>query len=185
MSDTKFNAAKDAERLRSVARGLSYNAVSEAVWKHVILEIAMRLETGAYIELANPDPEPDYWHVVDEYGESIYSASFKQACHDHINDALNNSNAFQDLEAEKWIVEGLFVKTPAQQRWLLTEELQKTAKLFALEAAELRIEREKLYAALKNTLPLLHTGDELPIEYYADKPGVLGDAIRALGKARG
>ena len=42
-----------------------------------------------------------------------------------------------------------------------------------------------LYAALEKALPLLHTGDELPLEYYADKPGALGDAIRALRKARG
>ncbi|BEV09327.1 hypothetical protein [Methylophilus sp. DW102] len=45
---SKFDAASDAERLRSVGRGMSYNDLSEATWKHVILEIAMRLETGGY-----------------------------------------------------------------------------------------------------------------------------------------
>lgn len=50
MIKAKFDAKQDADRLRSVARGLSYNAVSEAVWKHVILEIAMRLESGGYCE---------------------------------------------------------------------------------------------------------------------------------------
>lgn len=48
---SKFDAVSDAERLRSIGRGLSYNDLSEATWKHVILEIAMRLETGGY----NPD----------------------------------------------------------------------------------------------------------------------------------
>lgn len=38
----------DAERLRSVARGMSYNDPAETVHKHVISEIAMRLETGFY-----------------------------------------------------------------------------------------------------------------------------------------
>lgn len=45
---SKFDAAADAERLRSIGRGMSYNDISEATWKHVILEIAMRLETGGY-----------------------------------------------------------------------------------------------------------------------------------------
>lgn len=51
----KFNARDDAERLKSVGRGLSYNDHSEAVWKHTILEIAMRLETDGYIA---PRPTP-------------------------------------------------------------------------------------------------------------------------------
>lgn len=46
--EAKFNATADADRLRSVARGMSYNDISEATWKHVILEIAMRLDTGGY-----------------------------------------------------------------------------------------------------------------------------------------
>lgn len=46
--DAKFNSHDDAERLRSIARGMSYNDMSEATWKHVILEIAMRLDTGGY-----------------------------------------------------------------------------------------------------------------------------------------
>jgi hypothetical protein len=72
----------------------------------------------------------------------------------------------------------LFTSPPSKQ--LIDADMHKTAKLFALEAAELRIERNRLYAALEKALPLLHTGDEIPIEYYSDKPGVLGDALRAL-----
>jgi hypothetical protein len=41
-----------------------------------------------------------------------------------------------------------------------------------------------LLQALINALPNLHTGDELPMSYYADKKGVLGDALRAIAKAK-
>ena len=46
--EPKFSASDDAERLKSVGRGMSYNDASEAVWKHTLMEIAMRLETGGY-----------------------------------------------------------------------------------------------------------------------------------------
>ncbi len=42
-----------------------------------------------------------------------------------------------------------------------------------------------LLQALINALPNLHTGDELPMSYYADKKGVLGEALRAIAKAKG
>lgn len=45
----KFSTRDDAERLKSVARGMSYNDIGEAVWKYTLLEIAMRLETGGYV----------------------------------------------------------------------------------------------------------------------------------------
>lgn len=45
-------------------------------------------------------------------------------------------------------------------------------------------QRKELLEALINALPMLHTGDELPINYYANKPGVLGDALRAIAKAK-
>jgi hypothetical protein len=46
-------------------------------------------------------------------------------------------------------------------------------------------QRDELLEALINVLPNLHTGDELPMSYYADKKGVLGDALRAIAKAKG
>ena len=46
-------------------------------------------------------------------------------------------------------------------------------------------QRDELLEALINALPKLHTGDELPMSYYADKKGVLGDALRAIAKAKG
>jgi hypothetical protein len=46
-------------------------------------------------------------------------------------------------------------------------------------------QRDELLQALINVLPKLHTGDELPMSYYADKKGVLGDALRAIAKAKG
>jgi len=42
---------------------------------------------------------------------------------------------------------------------------------------------DELVFALKAALPLLHTGDELPMDYYADRPGVLGNALRAIKRA--
>lgn len=42
---------------------------------------------------------------------------------------------------------------------------------------------DDLLKAVKYALPLLHTGDELPMDYYADKPGALGNALRAIKRA--
>ena len=48
-TSSKFNAREDAERLKSIGRSMSYSVDEEAVWKHTLLEIAMRLETGGYV----------------------------------------------------------------------------------------------------------------------------------------
>lgn len=51
MSGTEERFAErraDAEYLRSIARGLSYNVKGEAVRKHRLNEIAMRIDTGFY-----------------------------------------------------------------------------------------------------------------------------------------
>jgi hypothetical protein len=46
----KFDARADASQLRSTAAGLTYNGTpDEAAAKHLLLEIAMRLETGGYL----------------------------------------------------------------------------------------------------------------------------------------
>ena len=63
--------------------------------------------------MSNKTKEPDYWHVVDQNGESIYSASFKQACVDHINDSLLADEWNSDIGL--WRVEGLYVKP--QNTW--------------------------------------------------------------------
>ena len=47
-SASKFSAAADAARLESIARSMSYNNKSEAVIKHTLNEIAMRLASGGY-----------------------------------------------------------------------------------------------------------------------------------------
>lgn len=49
----KFNAREDAERLKYIGRSMSYNVDKETVWKHTLLEIAMRLETGGYVATAS------------------------------------------------------------------------------------------------------------------------------------
>ena len=47
-AENQFSTRDDAERLKSVARGMSYNDHGEAVWKHTLMEIAVRLEAGGY-----------------------------------------------------------------------------------------------------------------------------------------
>lgn len=42
---------------------------------------------------------------------------------------------------------------------------------------------DDLVTVLRAVLPLLHTGDEIPMDYYADKPGSLGMTLRALKRA--
>ena len=41
------------------------------------------------------------WIVLDENGYPIYCAGWPEACHEHINDAINS---FRVEDAEKWIV---------------------------------------------------------------------------------
>ena len=43
-----FNSKDDAEHRKFIASCLSHKDVTEAVWKHTLIEIAVRLETGAY-----------------------------------------------------------------------------------------------------------------------------------------
>ena len=41
------------------------------------------------------------WLVIDENGQPIFCAGWPQACHEHINDAINEHNIY---EAAKWTV---------------------------------------------------------------------------------
>lgn len=68
-------------------------------------------EIDAY--LAKPEPEPDYWHVVDKEGNSIYSASFKQACIDHINEAMLADS--WDSDVGLWVVRPLYTELPVRK----------------------------------------------------------------------
>ena len=54
-----------------------------------------------------------------------------------------------------------------------------------LSQDELIAQRDELLEALEAALPLLHTGDELPLSYYKDKPSILGKALQAIAKAKG
>ena len=58
------------------------------------------------IELAKPEPQPDYWHVMGPDGESIFSASWKEACHEYIIDSID----FGSDEAASWVVRPLWAK---------------------------------------------------------------------------
>lgn len=48
------------------------------------------------------------WIVLDEDSDPIYSASYAQACHDHINDAI----AHGIEHAGKWVVREATIKPP-------------------------------------------------------------------------
>lgn len=51
--------------------------------------------------MSNEQKEKRIFVVLDETGEPIHSASWIDACHEHINDAINE---FQIEGAEKWRV---------------------------------------------------------------------------------
>lgn len=80
---------------------------------------------------------------------------------------------------------------PVKNTLLLAELYEASNKAYttkhdeAVANARLIAAAPDLLEALINALPMLHTGDELPISYYADKKGVLGDALRAITKAKG
>ena len=50
---------------------------------------------------------------------------------------------------------------------------------------KVKAQRDELVKTLEATLPFLHTGDELPMSYYKDKPCVLGMVLRQIAKAKG
>lgn len=50
---------------------------------------------------SNPRAGHKVWLVVDEVGQPIHCTSWREACHEHINDAIND---FQVEGAEKWKV---------------------------------------------------------------------------------
>ncbi len=72
---------------------------------------------------------------------------------------------------------------------LVIHFLGKPATHIIAEAAnrmnELETQRDELMKTLEATLPFLHTGDELPMSYYKDKPCVLGMVLREIAKAKG
>lgn len=77
-------------------------------------------------ELKKPDPEPDYWHVVDEDGNSIYSSSFKEACHDHIKEAQLSDDIYFAVDvASKWVVRPLWSKPQIKPEPLSDDEIIK------------------------------------------------------------
>jgi hypothetical protein len=47
---------------------------------------------------------------VDEDGLSIYSASFKEACQDHINDTLMGDSCYPTEQVAQWVVRPLWSK---------------------------------------------------------------------------
>ena len=53
------------------------------------------------------------------------------------------------------------------------------------EIKELKIHRDELLEVLEAALPLLHTGDEIPMEDYRDRSCVLGRALTVIAKVKG
>lgn len=75
-------------------------------------------------ELKKPDPEPDYWHVVDEDGNSIYSSSFKEACHYHIKEAQLSDDIYFAVDvASKWVVRPLWSRPQIKPEPLSDDEI--------------------------------------------------------------
>jgi len=75
----------------------------------VLHDVLQKIE--AELGKPEPEPEPDYWHVVDEDGLSIYTSSFKEACHDHIKDAQLSDDIYDAVEAAAtWVVRPLWSK---------------------------------------------------------------------------
>ena len=93
-----------AERLREYARRLTYNeGESEAAMKHTMFEAAARLEQIAGAERI--------YVVIDHEGLPDFSAPYPEACHEHINDAINQ----HDIDgAEKWVVR-TFIRLPEER----------------------------------------------------------------------
>jgi hypothetical protein len=57
------------------------------------------------MRVTDQQAKPVAWHVVDEQGGIQHAATWPQACHEHINDAINE----HDLEeASRWIVRPVY-----------------------------------------------------------------------------
>ena len=65
----------------------------------------------------------------------------------------------------------------------MTEERLHSKADIAAELGYRDMVIDDLLKVVKYALPILHTGDELPMEYYADKPGALGMVLRAIKRA--
>jgi hypothetical protein len=54
-------------------------------------------------------PNQEIWVVLDENGDPEYAAGWKDACHQHINDALEHGW----LEAAEWVVRPFYARSTA------------------------------------------------------------------------
>lgn len=63
--------------------------------------------------------EPVAWHVVDERGDLMHAASWKEAAHEHISDAISEHDL---IEAARWRVVPVYAaptapaETPVQHK---------------------------------------------------------------------
>lgn len=112
--------------------GVGLNLISSEDFEKLQTGMKLLYDTPLYEHPpAQPaqEPEPDYWHVVGKHGESIFVASFKEACHDHINDALIGASYYPEAEVTTWVVRPLWSKPqtraepqPDQEPELLTDD---------------------------------------------------------------
>jgi hypothetical protein len=56
--------------------------------------------------MKSTDPPPALWVVIDDQGLPGFSAPWPEACHEHINDALQDQN---HAEAAEWRVRLYFL----------------------------------------------------------------------------
>ena len=93
--------------------------------------------------------EPVAWCVFDEDNQPAYVAGWREACHEHINDALQEHDI---AEAAKWVVRPLYaVPQPQPQRELLTNGEIYTAYIEATNQT-LRPQDERLALAFARAI---------------------------------
>lgn len=83
----------------------------------------------------NEPTKPEIWVCLDKDGYPVFTAGWKEACHEHINDAV-----LHDKSAGKWVVRQVTVN-PAKTESVLIENVAYTLPIeVACELLRLHIE---------------------------------------------
>lgn len=152
-------------------------------------------------KIEQPPQIKPLWIVLDGEGYPIYCASYAEACHEHINDAINEFNIY---EAVDWKVIEAFAKTHAQQNrepvagkyFFVDDALHKCDKdyensdevfsVYTQPPATVPLEEyNKLLEALKTLVELKHQKDTLgKVPTYMDAmPIAWNNARQAIAEA--
>lgn len=104
MTDLSERAAQPADE--PVAWDAVYAMALETISRGLSPADAAAIIAGKFAA-THPAPAaepatPPIWVVFDETGQAIHCANWPEACHEHINDAIND---FDIKEAAKWTVQ--------------------------------------------------------------------------------